>query len=406
MNILYISNEYPPETGFGGIGTYTLQSAEGLAKRGHGVHVICRSPEGAPLTTIQNGVTVHRISPGTYPLPSWRALYPFRKFCYAQAPHVLSRLAWAREAFKEYLALSESIPFDIIEYPECGGEGYYFFKADTIARIARLHTPWEMVRCLNGTRETAIDRVLLSHIERASVRKADAVTSPTKALAKLVRQKWHIKNISVFPNPAPGTGPNMRSGNDWIFTGRVEFRKGVHLLIEAYARLCRSESPPLLRIVGKPYGRLQSGADYGDSIEKMIASHGLGKKIQWIKGVPLSSIAGLLGQSSVAIFPSLWENQSYSCLEAMSLGCAVVTSRTGGFTEIIEDGRNGLMFEPNSVDQLTEKLMSLLKDPALAHSLGAAAIKTIETVFDPLIIFDAMEKVYGSVAQGKAHGKY
>ena len=406
MNILYISNEYPPETGFGGIGTYTLLSAEGLAKRGHGVHVICRSPEGTPLTRVKNGVTVHRIPPGTYPLPSWRALYPFRKFCYAQAPHVLSRLAWAREAFKEYQALSESVRFDLIEYPECGGEGYYFLKADAVARIARLHTPWEMVRLLNGTRETTIDRVLLSHIERSSVLKADAVTSPTKALAEIVRKKWHVKNISVFPNPAPGTGPNRRSGNDWIFTGRVEFRKGVHLLIEAYARLCRSESPPLLRIVGKPYGRLQSGADYGDFIDKMIASLGLGDKIKWIKGVPLSSIAGLLGQSSVAVFPSLWENQSYSCLEAMSLGCAVVTSRIGGFTEIIEDGRNGLMFEPNSVDQLTEKLMSLLKDPALARSLGAAAIKTIETVFDPLIIFDAMEKFYGSVAQGKAHGKH
>ena len=46
MRILFISNEYPPDTGLGGIGTYTGHIAEGLALRGHTVQVICRSVSG------------------------------------------------------------------------------------------------------------------------------------------------------------------------------------------------------------------------------------------------------------------------------------------------------------------------------------------------------------------------
>ena len=81
MNILYISNEYPPETGYGGIGTYTVHIAEGMAARGHSVHVLCRSQSTEVFTVKQHGVVVHRTPPGVYPLPSQRMYYPLRKLC-------------------------------------------------------------------------------------------------------------------------------------------------------------------------------------------------------------------------------------------------------------------------------------------------------------------------------------
>jgi len=123
MKILYISNEYPPETGYGGIGTYTMHCAEGMAARGHLVHVLCRSLSAEAFTIEQNGVMVHRTSPGVYPLPSHRIFYPVRMLCYKAIPHGLSRLAWARQVYAAYqglVALKEK--FDIIEYPIAEGK--------------------------------------------------------------------------------------------------------------------------------------------------------------------------------------------------------------------------------------------------------------------------------------------
>ena len=405
MKILYISNEYPPETGYGGIGTYTMHCAEGMAARGHLVHVLCRSLSAEAFTIEQNGVMVHRTSPGVYPLPSHRIFYPVRMLCYKAIPHGLSRLAWARQVYAAYqglVALKEK--FDIIEYPDCGGEGYYFSRERRIPRVIRLHTPWEMVRSLDNIHESPFDRTLIGHIERHSARRADAITCPSSALARELASRWRLKNITVFPNPLPIDGSTMTSGNDWIYTGRIEYRKGVHTLIEAYARLCESQTPPKLRIIGWPYGKLPDGEEYSEYIEQLIIRKGCKSKIEWVRGVPLSSIQGYLQRSCVAIFPSIWENLSYGCLEAMANGLAVVASRCGGFPEIINDEKNGLLFEPENVTELTEILSRLLANPQVRKNLGTNARKSIETIYKSSIVCKQTESFYENVIKGRIRG--
>jgi Glycosyltransferase len=405
MNILYISNEYPPETGYGGIGTYTMHSAEGMAARGHSVHVLCRSQSAEAFIIKQQGVVLHRISPGVYPLPSQRIFYPFRKLCYKAIPHSLARLAWARQVYTAYKGLIASKQkFDIIEYPDCGGEGYYFSKERSVPRVIRLHTPWEMVRSLDTIREGLFDRSLLGHIERRTAHCATAITAPTSALSRELTSRWHIKNITVFPNPLPLGNSTMTSGNDWIYTGRIEYRKGVHILIEAYARLCESKTPPLLRIIGMPYGKLPDGSEYSDYIAHLITRKGCDRKIEWIHGVPLESIQVFLQRSNVAIFPSIWENLSYSCLEAMANGLAVVASQCGGFPEVITNEKNGLLFEPENVTQLTGILSNLLENPELRKNLGRNARKSIETVYNSSIVCKKAESFYENVIKGRLRG--
>ena len=61
LKILLISFEFPAETGFGGIGTYTWYQARALAKLGHEVHVLAGASEPTPLRSVEvDGVQVHR----------------------------------------------------------------------------------------------------------------------------------------------------------------------------------------------------------------------------------------------------------------------------------------------------------------------------------------------------------
>src|ERR1700722_14186708 len=67
MKIALLSFEYPPETGYGGIGTYTWYQARALVKLGHEVHVLAGSSEPIPLTTrTHDGVHVHRYGAGGF----------------------------------------------------------------------------------------------------------------------------------------------------------------------------------------------------------------------------------------------------------------------------------------------------------------------------------------------------
>jgi glycosyltransferase involved in cell wall biosynthesis len=140
-----------------------------------------------------------------------------------------------------------------------------------------------------------------------------------------------------------------------------------------------------------------NGIEYGNHIERLIKSNNLSGSIEWIRGTNHDSVRRYLAQSSVAIFPSLWENLSYGCCEAMACGCAVVASRCGGFTEIIRHGENGLLFSPEDSFELTQHLEKLNAQPDIARSLGAAARATIQKTYDTNIVCRRAHEWYQAV---------
>jgi len=408
MRLLYISNEYPPETGFGGIATYTHSIAHSMAARGHDVHVVCRSAADTPNDSIDNAVHIHRISAGTYPLPQTEIFYPLRSLCRMLIPHSLVRLAWSKEAFITYKRLvQESGSFDIVEFPECGGEGFFFVHIKQSVPVVRLHTPWVMVAALDSIRDTLFDRLLLAFIEWRTVKWAHGVSSPSRALADIICKRWKCKDIHVYPNPIDTREYNLSTGTNWIFVGRIEPRKGVHLILEAYALVKESVSPPKLRIVGRPYGTFH-GIDYQLYIENFIRSNNLDNCVEWIRGADHEEVKRLLLLSSTAIFPSIWENYSYACLEAMASGCTVVAADCGGFPEIISNGKNGLLFTTGNYQDLAQVLLTAFSNPDLQKTLGAEGRKTLQQRCDAALIAKHAETWYSSLVnefvQTSIHG--
>lgn len=402
MRILFVSSEYPPDTGFGGIGTYTMHAAESLAARGHEVHVICRSADGSTLDLVQQGVILHRTGPGTYPLPQGRIWYFVRVILRYLILNSLSRLAWSREVMARFKQLADQkIFFDIVEFPECGAEGYHLCGANRSQKyVVRLHTPWSMVRKLDRIPECFADSLLLAFLERSVICKAQMVTSPSRALADLLRQRWKIPAVQVYPNPvAVPASSGQLDKKEWIYTGRIEYRKGVHILVDAYKLLCETDDPPPLRIVGRPYGVFPgSKTSFIDALTEQINRYQLASRIIVVPGVAGNEVANYLRASNVAIFPSCWENFPYACLEAMSLGCAVVASRCGGFPEMIDDGVSGLLFSPENVSDLAAALKRLLTSPKLLAKLGSAGRNKVITTFSREVIAQQSEMLYASVA--------
>lgn len=86
----------------------------------------------------------------------------------------------------------------------------------------------------------------------------------------------------------------------------------------------------------------------------------------------------LLRQSAVFAAPTLYEGFGLSVLEAMASGCAVITSKTWGLKDFVEDGVNGVMIPPKSPQEFADKLCWLLKDSDSRKRIAQTGRETAE----------------------------
>src|SRR5262245_38036521 len=118
MKIALLSYEYPSETGFGGIGTYTWHHARARAKRGHPVHVLPGPRQATPLRTEgHDGVRVYRFWADDLAMRAFQRLGAFRLWWTRQ------RLQNAWSMYQAISALHRDHRYDVMEMPECGAEG-------------------------------------------------------------------------------------------------------------------------------------------------------------------------------------------------------------------------------------------------------------------------------------------
>ncbi|MBF0543025.1 MAG: glycosyltransferase family 4 protein [Candidatus Riflebacteria bacterium] len=136
-----------------------------------------------------------------------------------------------------------------------------------------------------------------------------------------------------------------------VFARRFEHRRGVNLFIEALEQVFSSPAKLLVTFAG--CGSLSSHL-----FEKFGGT-------PWVKieKIPHNKIYGLLNQSHIAVVPSIYsEGTSFSCLEAMASGCAVIASDVGGLCNIVLPDYNGLLVRPIateiafSIESLTEDI--------------------------------------------------
>lgn len=98
-------------------------------------------------------------------------------------------------------------------------------------------------------------------------------------------------------------------------------------------------------------------------------------------------------------FPSLYEGSPNALIEAMGLGLPIVASDISGVNDVISDGVNGLLVEPNSVDALLNRLLFLSENKGLQTQLGETAKQTIETQFSPIDEVETWLDMYFSVCR-------
>lgn len=182
----------------------------------------------------------------------------------------------------------------------------------------------------------------------------------------------NTKNIFVIPNFS-----NVRKGFEIddgeiikiIFARRFVLKRGVLILIE------------IINTLLKKFNNIEFSI-YGDGPLKplLLKEFSNNSKVKIDKFSSSNSIE-IHSKFDIALIPTIGsEGTSFSLLEAMGSGCACICSNVGGMTNIIIDGYNGFLVNPDS-KSFCEKIEKLVNDTNLRRRLRKNAHKTIEEGF-------------------------
>ena len=152
--------------------------------------------------------------------------------------------------------------------------------------------------------------------------------------------------------------------------GRISPMKGHGLLLEAVAKLKKSGLAVTCVFSGEPFA--PGDEQYAKDLRADVKMLGLEKDIIFAGFV--REVSQLMASCQVVVNCSITpEPFGLTVVEAMSLGVAVVAPRAGGPGEVITDGKDGLLFQENSSDDLCAKLRLLATSVELREKLGLAA---------------------------------
>jgi glycosyltransferase involved in cell wall biosynthesis len=181
----------------------------------------------------------------------------------------------------------------------------------------------------------------------------------------------------VPAEPAERTGLRSRLGIPQavpvaLFVGRLERRKGLDILLAAWADLLRRGTPPHLLIAGPG-----DAAAWGREANAL----GLRDRITFLGG--REDVADLYRAADLFVFPSRGEGCSNAVLEAMASALPVVLADVAGNREAVrEDGKAGWLVPAEDPAALAEAVATLTASPALRRELAASARERVLERFD------------------------
>ena len=207
------------------------------------------------------------------------------------------------------------------------------------------------------------------------MKRADKIISVSKEITSQLRaHDFPPSLIHEIPNGvdthefAPREEP-LPAQKRWVtYVGRFDRAKGLDDLFRAFKKVHERFPETCLIMVGD-----------GDERENLIRlAHELGiAPYARFEGIQ-EDVKSYLRQSEIFAFPSLSEGMSNVLLEAMACGLPIVATRIGGNVDLVENGLNGLLVRPQSPDELSEAIITLLANPARSRQMGREGRKRVE----------------------------
>jgi glycosyltransferase involved in cell wall biosynthesis len=177
----------------------------------------------------------------------------------------------------------------------------------------------------------------------------------------------------------------------FVFVGSLKPRKGLHLLLKACALLKQQGCADYtLWVVGDGPQRQE--------LESFCQQHDLTEQIEWIGHVNYECVGAYFHKADVFILPTLEDTWGVVVSEAMALSKAVLCSRFAGASELVLEGENGYVFDPNDESAIASAMRRFIDNRELSDRMGKRSAQ-IMSQYTPEAAADFMAKVTSLVLQ-------
>lgn len=262
-------------------------------------------------------------------------------------------------------------------------------------------------RCVKHSLSASLIRVISMKIhDRIHIYDCvDAFVAPSEFMKrKLSEHGFEAERIHCIPTfaapvrkneEAPareGAGPSEpASGGYGLYFGRIAEEKGVDTVVKA----CEKLPDHTVKIMGD------------DTTEEAVRLKEYGKEhhltnLEFLGFQSGDALETVIEGARYVMIPSVWyDNLPNTALEAFRHAKPVIASRIGSLPELVEDGRNGYLFEAGNADQLAERIR-LLDDDGRVREMGAAGLRLLEERFSAEKHYEALIHVFEEAVRGKA----
>jgi glycosyltransferase involved in cell wall biosynthesis len=371
MKLCFICNEYPPMP-HGGIGSVVQLIARAMIREGHQVRVVgaYRQSE-AEVREYDQGVEVIRLQ-----IPEWR-------------------FGWATARYRLFTTVAEWAKrreIDLIEVPDYQGWAAGWGRL-SVPVVGRLHGSSTYFAAEMGWRSDRLD----FWIERASLRRCDFIASTSRYTAERTRLLFKLKNTAdaILYNPVdlPEVSPmGTRSRSRVVFTGTLNSKKGVISLVRAWPEVQHACPDSELHLFGKD--TLKDGKSMAGYLASLL--NGCRDSVHFHGHTSRAELLENLKYPRVAVFPSYAEAFAMAPLEAMAHGCPTIYSRRGSGSELIDDGREGLLIDPDQPKEIAAAIIRVLRDDGLAGRLEQGGRRRVAESFSAPVVLARNEAFYRS----------
>jgi glycosyltransferase involved in cell wall biosynthesis len=307
----FISQQYPPETGFGGIGTYVWHMARALTLNGIDVTVFSYSTEQDKIY-LEDGIKVVRkkIDKSRY-------------------------LSW----YIEVMRFLTKNTFHIIEDAEFSGSTFLYlllFKHRRHFIYVRLHSCHKTINYYENRRSLfrKATTFILNFIEAYVTRRANLITAPTNTIKQMTGSFWNIpeNRIKLFPHPFLGSIPDNElrpiDGDYILYFGRLQELKGADLILDLCKENFLKNQPLKLILIGKDiYGfKNKLVGINNETVKKVeIMDHIFDKKL----------LFSYIKSAKVVFLPSKFESLGFTVLESLWFNPKTFVLNNSGPLEIM-----------------------------------------------------------------------
>jgi len=238
----------------------------------------------------------------------------------------------------------------------------------------------------------------VKYTEKSCLKSLDHLISVSESIKEKLEDSYKIddKKISVIynsiflKNDLDKINNKKKREQIILIVGNNLQRKGIVTLFKAFAKL--QSKYPNLKI-------LAIGQDINKKyLENLTKDMGIEKKVEFVNTKPNKYILEKMREASLYVMPSLREGFGITFLEAMACETPVIGGSVGGTKELIKNGENGFLVNPEDYNDLADKISIILDDDLTRKKFIKNGLETVKS-FSVEKMVDETLKVYMSISE-------